>query len=130
MAAVDLLEVGLTAYLLRFYVRLPFPNITVVSGVRMLALIGIGIPALAALPGAAAVSLTFGTPFWSAAANWYTAIAAGAVLCAPPIYLYSSKALQRLVSPKARSWNLILAVVCLVVTCNTAADRSGPLQGG
>jgi diguanylate cyclase (GGDEF)-like protein/PAS domain S-box-containing protein len=116
MAAVDLLEVGLTAYLLRFYARLPFPNITVVSGVRLLALIGIGIPAVAALPGAAAVSLTFGTPFWSAAANWYTAIAAGAVLCAPPIYLYSSKALQRLVSPGARSWNLILAVVCLVVT--------------
>jgi diguanylate cyclase len=116
MAAVDLLEVGLTAYLLRFYARLPFPNITVVSGVRLLAFIGIGIPAVAALPGAAAVSLTFGTPFWSAAANWYTAIAAGAVLCAPPIYLYSSKALQRLVSPEARSWNLILAVVCLVVT--------------
>lgn len=116
MAAVDLLEVGLTAYLLRFYARLPFPNITVVSGVRLLAFIGVGIPAVAALPGAAAVSLTFGTPFWSAAANWYTAIAAGAVLCAPPIYLYSSKALQRLVSPEARSWNLILAVVCLVVT--------------
>jgi diguanylate cyclase (GGDEF)-like protein/PAS domain S-box-containing protein len=111
-----LLEVGLTAYLLRFYARLPFPNITVVSGVRMLAFIGIGIPAVAALPGAAAVSLTFGTPFWSAAANWYTAIAAGAVLCAPPIYLYNSKALQRLVSPEARSWNLVLAVVCLVVT--------------
>ena len=116
MAAVDLLEVGLTAYLLRFYARLPFPNITVVSGVRMLAFIGIGIPAVAALPGAAAVSLTFGTPFWSAAANWCTAIAAGAVLCAPPIYLYSSKALQRLVSPETRSWNLILAVVSLVVT--------------
>jgi diguanylate cyclase len=116
MAAVDLLEVGLTAYLFRFYAQLPFPNITVVSGVRMLAFIGIGIPAVAALPGAAAVSLTFGTPFWSAAANWYTAIAAGAVLCAPPIYLYSSKALQRLVSPEARTWNLTLAVVCLLVT--------------
>jgi integral membrane sensor domain MASE1 len=50
MAAVDLLEVGSTACLFRFYARLPFPNITVVSGVRMLAFIGIGIPAVAALP--------------------------------------------------------------------------------
>jgi diguanylate cyclase (GGDEF)-like protein/PAS domain S-box-containing protein len=116
MAVVDLLEVGLTASLFRFYAQLSFPNITVVSGVQMLAFVGIGIPAVAALPGAIAVNLTFGTPFWSAAANWYTAIAAGAILCAPPIYLYSHKALQRLASPDVRSWNLLLAAVCLVVT--------------
>jgi diguanylate cyclase (GGDEF)-like protein/PAS domain S-box-containing protein len=116
LAAVDLLEVGLTTYLFRGYARLSFPNITVASGVRMLALLGIGIPAIAALPGGAAVSLTFGVPFWPAMANWYTAIAAGAILCAPPIYLYSPKALQRLLLPDVRIINLALAAGCLIVT--------------
>jgi diguanylate cyclase len=116
MAAVDLLEVGLTIYLFRAYARLPFPNITVASGVGMLALLGIGIPAVAALPGAVALSLTFGIPFESALANWYTAIAAGAILCAPPIYLYSAKAVQRLLAPNVRTLNLALAAGCLIVT--------------
>jgi len=116
MAAVHLFEVGLTTYLFRGYARLSFPNITVVSGVRMLALLGIGIPAIAALAGGVAVRLTFGVPFELAMANWYTAIAAGAILCAPPIYLYSAKALQRLLSPKVRTLNLALAVGCLIVT--------------
>jgi diguanylate cyclase (GGDEF)-like protein/PAS domain S-box-containing protein len=116
MAAVDLLEVGLTVYLFRSYARLPFPNITVASGVGMLALLGIGIPTVAALPGAIAVSLTFGVPFESALANWYTAIAAGAILCAPPIYLYSAKAVQRLLAPNVRTLNLALAAGCLIVT--------------
>jgi PAS domain S-box-containing protein len=116
MAAVHLFEVGLTTYLFRGYARLSFPNIPVVSGVRMLALLGIGIPAIAALAGGVAVRLTFGVPFGLAMANWYTAIAAGAILCAPPIYLYSSKALQRLLSPEVRTLNLALAVGCLIVT--------------
>ena len=116
MAAVHLFEVGLTTYLFRGYARLSFPNITVASGVRMLALLGIGIPAIAALLGGVAVRLTFGVPFGLAMANWYTAIAAGAILCAPPIYLYSAKALQRLLSPKVRTLNLALAVGCLIVT--------------
>jgi diguanylate cyclase len=116
MAAVHLFEVGLTTYLFRGYAQLSFPNITVASGVRMLALLGIGIPAIAALLGGIAVRLTFGVPFGLAMANWYTAIAAGAILCAPPIYLYSAKALQRLLSPKVRTLNLALAVGCLIVT--------------
>jgi diguanylate cyclase len=116
MAVVDVLEVGLTTYLFRGYVRLSFPNITVASGVRMLALLGIGIPALAALPGGLAVSMTFGVPFGPAMANWYTAIAAGAILCAPSIYLYSPKAVRRLLAPDVRTVNLALAVGCLIVT--------------
>ncbi len=116
MAAVHVFEVGLTTYLFRGYARLSFPNITVMSGVRMLALLGIGIPAIAALLGGVAVRLTFGVPFGLAMANWYTAIAAGAILCAPPIYLYSSKALQRLLAPEVRTLNLALAVGCLIVT--------------
>jgi PAS domain S-box-containing protein len=116
MAAVHLFEVGLTTYLFRGYARLSFPNIPVVSGVRMLALLGIGIPAVAALAGGVAVRLTFGVPFGLAMANWYTAIAAGAILCAPPIYLHSSKALQRLLSPEVRTLNFALAVGCLIVT--------------
>jgi diguanylate cyclase len=116
MAAVDVLEVGLTTYLFRGYARLSFPNITVASGVRMLAFLAIGIPLIAALPGGAAVSLTFGVPFWPSMANWYTAVAAGAVLCAPSIYLYSPKAVQRLLSPEVRTLNLALAAGCLIVT--------------
>jgi diguanylate cyclase len=116
MAAVDVFEVGLTTYLFRGYARLPFPNITVASGVRMLAFLAVAIPSVAAVAGGAAVSFTFGLPFWPSTANWYTEIAAGAVLCAPAIYLYSPKAVQRLVSPEVRTLNLALAAGCLIAT--------------
>jgi diguanylate cyclase len=116
MAGVDLIEVGLTTWLFRSYTWLSFPNITVASGVRMLGMLGIGIPAVAALAGGLSVSLTFGESFGLAMANWYTATAAGAVLCAPPIYLYSPKAVQRLLAPNVRTLNLALAAGCLIVT--------------
>jgi diguanylate cyclase (GGDEF)-like protein/PAS domain S-box-containing protein len=116
MAAVDVLEVGLTAFLFRGFARLPFPNITFAAGVRMLALLGVGLPAVAAVFGGLAVNLTFGTRWAEAAANWFTATAAGAILCAPAIYLYSSTAMRRLVSPQVRSVNLSLALGCFIVT--------------
>lgn len=116
LSAIDLLEIALTVYLFKVTLRLSFPNVTFASGVLMLALLGVGIPALVALPGAVVVHLTFGVPYLEAGMNWFTAIAAGAVLCAPTIYLYSPKAWERLVARDALAWNLVLALVCLGVT--------------
>lgn len=116
LSAVDLFEVALTAFLFLRYVRLPFPELTFTGGMRMLLLIGIGIPAVSALLGGLAASLIFGTSLVEAAANWYTAVASGAILWAPAIYLYSPKAWQRLVSRDVRALNVILAVGCLILT--------------
>ena len=116
LSAVDLLEISATVYLFRHIDRIAFPNITFATGLRMLILLGVVVPALVSLPGGLAVYATFGTPFRSAALGWYTAIAAGAILCAPSIYLYSPKAWQRLVAPEVRVWNLALAVGCLLAT--------------
>jgi diguanylate cyclase (GGDEF)-like protein/PAS domain S-box-containing protein len=116
MSAADLLEVVLTAYLFRGYARLSFPDITFAAGLRMLGLLGVGLPAVASLFGGLAVSLTFGTPWAQAAANWFTATAAGAILCAPAIYLHSAKVVRRLVSPRVRALNLALALGCFIVT--------------
>jgi diguanylate cyclase len=112
MSAVDVLEVGLTLYVLRSYVRLPFPNITFSSGVQMIVLLGIVLPAIVAVCGGLAISLTFGAPWTEAAANWFTATSAGAILYAPAIYLYSPKSAQRLLSREV----LGLAAGCLIVT--------------
>jgi diguanylate cyclase len=116
MSAADVLEVGATAYLFRGFARLPFPNISFAAGVRMIGLLGIGLPAFGAVFGGLAVSLTFGTPWAEAAANWFTATSAGAILCAPTIYLYSPRAVRHLTSPQARTLNLALALGCFIVT--------------
>lgn len=115
LSAVDLLEIAVTVYLFKAVTRVPFPNVTFASGVGMLLLLGVGIPVLVSIPGGVIVHLTFGAPFLEAGLNWFTAVAAGAILCAPAIYLYSPKALERLVAREALAWNLLLALSCLGV---------------
>jgi diguanylate cyclase (GGDEF)-like protein/PAS domain S-box-containing protein len=116
LSSVDLLEVAATVYLFRRIDPIAFPKITFTTGLRMLVLLGVVIPAAISLPGGLAVYATFGIPLWSAALGWYTATAAGAILCAPSIYLYSSKAWQRLVARDVLAGNFALAVGCLLVT--------------
>lgn len=116
LAAIDVLEIAATLYILKYISPLPFPNITFAAALRMLILLGIVIPTLVALPGGIAVQATFGIPFWPAALSWYIAIAVGAILCAPSIYLYSAKAWRRLLAKEVRGWNLALAVGSLLAT--------------
>jgi diguanylate cyclase len=116
MSAADVLEVALTTYLFRGYARLPFPNITFTGGIQLMILLGLVLPASGAVFGGLAVSETFGTPWTEAASNWFTATSSGAILYAPAIYLYSSKAVERLVAPDVRTLNIGLAVGCLVLT--------------
>jgi len=125
LSAVDTFEVGLTAYVLRSdLVRLPFPNITFGAGVRMFFLLGIALPGLAALLGGLVLHWAVGADFAAAAGNWYTAIAAGALLLAPPIYLFSRTAWRRLSSRDSRMLNLALAAGCLILTyCSIRYSR-------
>ena len=116
MSTIDTLEIGLTVYLFRRVIRLPFPNITFAAGVGMFALLAVGIPAVPAALGGVVASQVYGMPFPKAAASWFIAVTAGAVLCAPSIYLYSSKTLRRLLAPEVRASNIALAAGCLIVT--------------
>ena len=127
LSSIDLLEIALTLYVFKVATPLPFPNITFAAGIRMLVLLGIAVPVLVSLPGAAAVHLTFGAPFSEALLNWFTAVSAGAILCAPAIYLYSSKALARLVKKDVLAWNLVLAVSCLAMTYGSIRFSRFPL---
>ena len=83
LSSIDLLEIALTLYVFKVATHLPFPNITFAAGIRMLVLLGIAIPVLVSVPGAAVVHLAFGVPFLEALLNWFTAVSAGAILCAP-----------------------------------------------
>jgi diguanylate cyclase (GGDEF)-like protein/PAS domain S-box-containing protein len=116
ISAVDVLEIGVTVYLFRFVIRLPFPNISFAGGVWMLALLGIALPSLGAVLGGWAISSTVGSTWPDAAANWLTASAAGAVLCAPAILLYNSKAVQRLLSLEyfALAAGMFVATYCAI----------------
>lgn len=125
LAAVDVFEVGFTAYVLRSdLARLPFPNITFGAGVRMFFLVGIALPGVAALLGGLVLHLAVGADLIAAAGNWYTAIAAGALLLAPPIYLFNGAVWRRLSSRENRTLNLALAAGCLVLTyCSIRYSR-------
>ena len=125
LAAVDVFEVGFTAYVLRSdLVRLPFPNITFVAGVRMFFLLGVILPGIAALLGGLVLHLAVGSNFAESSGNWYTAIAAGALLLAPAIYLSNKTAWRRLSSRENRALNLALAAGCLVLTyCSIRYSR-------
>ena len=116
LAGIDVLEVAVTLYLFRIATPQPFPSITFAAGVRMLVLLGVGIPVLVSLFGGAVIHLTFGAPYGEAVLNWFGAIAAGAILGAPTIYLYSPRALRRLLTRDVRTWNVALVLGCLALT--------------
>jgi diguanylate cyclase len=114
MVGVNLLEVGLTVWLLRTRLRFPVPNITASQGMQMCALFAFGIPALTAVLGGMTVHTGLGTAVWPAMRDWWLACAIGACLFAPPIYLFSVTAARRLASKRFLAENLALTLTCLI----------------
>ncbi|HVW71153.1 MAG TPA: MASE1 domain-containing protein, partial [Steroidobacteraceae bacterium] len=110
----DVLEILVAVYLLRSPLRMPFPEITLPDGARLLILLGLIIPAAGTLPGAMAAHLAYGVPLRTAAMTWYVSTVSGAVLCAPSLYLCSSQKLRRLFARATLRRNVAIAVACLI----------------
>ena len=116
MSAVNALQIGMTVWVFRNWLTFPLPNISFQQGLRMAGIFAFAIPFLTAIPGGWLVHAEFGAPFGLASVNWWRSGAIGSCLCAPAIYLYSTKTARRLISRRFLVENLTLAAFCVIST--------------
>ena len=118
IAFISVAAVAASAWLLRHPLkrRVPLPHVSLDQGLLLGALCILAFPALRALPLAMAGDAQSLPDLWrSAAHNWLSG-AVGACLFAPPIYLYSRPALDKLLAPPALAENLSLMLVSCAAT--------------
>jgi len=116
MSCVNGLEIATTSWIFRNCLTYPLPNISFHQGLRMAGVFAFAVPFLTALPGGWLVHSEFGEPWTAAALEWWLSGAIGACLCAPAVYLYSTKTARRLISRAFLAENLTLAAFCIVST--------------
>jgi diguanylate cyclase (GGDEF)-like protein/PAS domain S-box-containing protein len=116
MSCVNALEIGTTAWIFRNWLTFPLPNISFNQSLRMVGIFAFAVPALTAIAGGWIVHAEFGVPEAVASFNWWRSGAIGSCLCAPAVYLYSTKTARRLVSPRFLVENLTLSAFCLIST--------------
>jgi diguanylate cyclase (GGDEF)-like protein/PAS domain S-box-containing protein len=116
MSCVNALEIAMTAWVFRNWLTFPLPNISFHQGLRMAGIFAFAVPFLTAIPGGWLVHAEFGVPLGLASVNWWRAGAIGSCLCAPAVYLYSTKTARRLISRRFLTENLMLGAFCVIST--------------
>jgi len=116
MSLVNALEVGTTAWIFRNWLTFPLPEISFHQGLRMAGVFAFAVPSLTAIPGGWLLHSEFGVPLGRASFDWWLSGVIGSCLCAPAVYLYSTKAAMRLISRRFLTENLTLSVFCIVST--------------
>jgi len=116
MAGVNVLEIAATAGIFRNWLTLPLPNISFHQGLRMAGVFAFAVPSVTAIPGGWLVHSEFGLAWSRASLDWWLAGALGGCLCAPAVYLYSTKTARRLISRRFLAENLALVAFCIVST--------------
>jgi diguanylate cyclase (GGDEF)-like protein/PAS domain S-box-containing protein len=116
MSCINALEIGTTSWIFRNWLTFPLPNISFQQGLRMAGIYAFAVPFLTAIPGGWLVHAEFGVPFGLACVNWWRSGAIGSCLCAPAVYLYSTRTAQRLVSRRYLVENLTLSAFCVMST--------------
>jgi diguanylate cyclase (GGDEF)-like protein/PAS domain S-box-containing protein len=116
MSLVNALEIGMTAWVFRNWLTFPLPDISFHQGLRMAAVFAFAVPSLTAFPGGWLLHSEFGVPLARAGFDWWLSGLIGSCLCAPAVYLYSTKTAQRLISRRFLAENLTLSAFCIVAT--------------
>ena len=116
MSCVNVLEVGATAWIFRNWLTFPLPNISFHQGLQMALVFAFAVPFLTAVPGGWLVHSEFDQPWTEAAVHWWRSGAIGGCLCAPAVYLYSTRTARRLISRRFLVENLTLGAFCIVST--------------
>jgi diguanylate cyclase (GGDEF)-like protein/PAS domain S-box-containing protein len=116
MSLVNALEIGTTAWIFRNWLVFPLPDISFHQGLRMAGVFAFAVPSLTALPGGWLLHSEFGVPLAAASFNWWLSGVIGACLCAPAVYLYSTKTAKRLICRRFLAENLTLSALCIVST--------------
>ena len=84
-------------------------------------------PALGALPCAAFFNFLHGTPFTTAAINWYSADALGLVIVVPPLLTVRLAAIRAMFSRGEILWTAALICIVLATTAINYFARSYPI---
>jgi diguanylate cyclase (GGDEF)-like protein/PAS domain S-box-containing protein len=105
----------------RSAVRYDYPHISIDQSAVMTAILGVGIPGLVALLAGVILNTHLGISYADGASQWWASHTLGACLIAPPIILYSAKALRRLTSRKFLAINV--AILFGILLCCWLAIR-------
>ena len=114
VAAVNVFEVALMVAIFRFAWVLPYPKLSITDAGLMAAVFGILIPGCAAVAGGLLMHAQYATPFVEATLQWWSSHAIGACLLGPPIILFSSQGLARLLRTQFVVQNVLALMVCVV----------------
>jgi diguanylate cyclase (GGDEF)-like protein/PAS domain S-box-containing protein len=113
-SSINTAEIAFTVWMFRSQVRFPYPEISIGQATFMTAVFGIAIPGLSAIAGGAALYGYYGLAFADGSSQWWSSHALGACLVGPPIILWSSNSLRRLVAEKFRAQNFGLVLFVLL----------------
>jgi diguanylate cyclase (GGDEF)-like protein/PAS domain S-box-containing protein len=116
MSCVNVLQIGTTVWIFRNWLTFPLPDISFSQALRMVGTFAFAVPALSAIAGGWIVHAEFGVPEAVASFNWWRSGAIGGCLCAPTVYLYSTKTALRLLSRRFLVENLLLSAFCVIST--------------
>ncbi len=112
-ASLDVLEITLMVVAFRKVWPFAFPTISVNQAARMTAVLGIAIPGATAFLGGLFLHLSSDAAWLSGSLQWWSAHAVGACLLAPPIILYSTRGVERLMRHEFLVQNALTLLVCL-----------------
>lgn len=112
-AGINVAEVALMVFALRFVWRLPYPALSVANASTMAVVFGIVIPGMGAVFAGAVLQSYLTIPWSLGTLQWWSSHTVGACLVGPPIILFSRKGLIRLWRPRFRIANALTAIGCL-----------------
>jgi diguanylate cyclase (GGDEF)-like protein/PAS domain S-box-containing protein len=116
LAAVNVLEIGVAAFVFRRLLRYPFPDITIMQASSMTLVLGVAVTGLGALLASTLLQVMTQAPWSTNLRDWWAADALGMCALAPSIILFSRENLARLARPAFLRNNLLAVPLCLVVT--------------
>lgn len=115
-ACINMLEIAMMVAAFRYAWRFPYPDITISQAAIMTAVFGITIPGITAIAVGIFLHLSFPVSGVEVALQWWSSHALGACLLGPPVILFSTKGVQRLLRANYLVENAFALLACLAGT--------------
>jgi diguanylate cyclase (GGDEF)-like protein/PAS domain S-box-containing protein len=107
-------EIALMVWAFRRVVHYDYPDIRIDQSAVMTLILGVAIPGLVSLAAGGTLHTRLGLTFVDVASQWWSSHTLGACLVGPPVILWSTRALRRLVSSKYLVVNAAMLIGTLV----------------
>ena len=112
-ACVNLTEIALMVGVFRFAWKFPYPHISTAQAAIMTGIFGIAVPGIAAVAGGLLFHSQSDISWRDGTLQWWSSHALGACLFGPPIVLWSSKGIQRLLRGRFLASNMLTLLASL-----------------